>query len=79
MTGVILTGSNDDGAAGLAAIAARGGTAVVQDPATAERSAMPAAALAAAPGAVVLGLDEIGPFLQRGLRLPRARIGRRLE
>ena len=66
LTGVVLTGNNDDGAAGLARIAARGGTAVVQDPATAERSVMPAAALAATPGALVLGLDEIGPVLGQG-------------
>jgi two-component system chemotaxis response regulator CheB len=61
--GVVLTGANADGAAGLARIAGRGGTAIVQDPAGAERSEMPAAALAAAPGARVLPLDEIGPLL----------------
>jgi two-component system chemotaxis response regulator CheB len=73
LTGVVLTGNNDDGAAGLARIAAAGGTAVVQDPATAERSAMPAAALAATPGAIVLGLDEIGSFLDQGCGSPAAR------
>ncbi|MEA2704539.1 MAG: two-component system, chemotaxis family, protein-glutamate methylesterase/glutaminase [Actinomycetota bacterium] len=73
LTGVVLTGNNDDGAAGLARIAARGGTAVVQDPATAERATMPAAALAATPGAVILGLDDIAPFLHQGCG-PAARI-----
>ncbi len=53
MAGVVLTGANDDGAAGLAKVAAAGGLALVQDPNTAERPVMPAAALAAVPTAVV--------------------------
>jgi two-component system chemotaxis response regulator CheB len=57
--GVILTGANDDGAAGLSAIGRRGGTTIVQDPATAERREMPAAALAASDVDEVLSLDEI--------------------
>jgi two-component system chemotaxis response regulator CheB len=61
--GVVLTGANADGAVGLARIAARGGTAIVQDPATAERAEMPSAALAATPGARVLALEQIGPLL----------------
>jgi len=60
---VVLTGANADGAAGLARIVARGPTAIVQDPATAERREMPAAALAAAPAAHVVALDEIGRLL----------------
>ena len=60
--GVVLTGANADGAAGLARIAARGGVAIVQDPETAEAREMPEAALAAAP-ATVLPLEGIGPFL----------------
>jgi two-component system, chemotaxis family, protein-glutamate methylesterase/glutaminase len=52
--GVLLTGSNADGAAGIAEIARRGGMTVVQDPATAERPEMPAAALTVmTPDAVV--------------------------
>ncbi|MDN7495101.1 chemotaxis protein CheB [Burkholderia gladioli] len=46
LLGVLLSGANDDGAAGLARIRAAGGTAWVQDPATAEASAMPLAAIA---------------------------------
>jgi two-component system, chemotaxis family, protein-glutamate methylesterase/glutaminase len=60
--GVILTGANEDGAAGLRRIAERGGTAVVQDPETAERRTMPDAAIAAA-AAVVLPLEEIAPYI----------------
>ena len=66
--GIILTGANEDGAAGLARIKQAGGVAIVQDPRTAERSRMPEAALAATSADVVLPLEEIGPFL-RGLCL----------
>src|SRR5207247_10114796 len=61
--GVILTGANEDGAAGLARTKARGGIAVVQDPSQAERRTMPDAAIAATVADAVLPLDQIGPFL----------------
>ena len=61
--GVVLTGANADGAAGLAAIKRRGGYTIVQDPRTAERPEMPRAALAAGPN-VVLPLEDIGPALR---------------
>ncbi len=61
--GVILTGANADGARGLAKIAARGGSAIVQDPNTAERREMPDAALWATPEARVLPLGRIGAAL----------------
>jgi two-component system chemotaxis response regulator CheB len=60
--GVVLTGANADGAGGLATIRRRGGYAIVQDPATAERPEMPRAALAAEPDEV-LPLDAIAPRL----------------
>jgi two-component system chemotaxis response regulator CheB len=61
--GVILTGANADGAEGLARIKRYGGVAVVQDPAEAERRAMPDAAIAATVADAVLPLAEIGKFI----------------
>ena len=63
--GVVLTGANEDGAAGLAEIRRLGGVAVAQDPDTAERSTMPAAAIAAAQPQFVCRLEEIAPLLTR--------------
>jgi two-component system chemotaxis response regulator CheB len=57
--GVVLTGANDDGSRGLARIVELGGVAIVQDPATAVRTEMPDAAIAAVPGARVAGPDDI--------------------
>jgi two-component system chemotaxis response regulator CheB len=65
LAGVILTGNNADGAAGLAEVRRRGGTAIVQDPETAVRPTMPAAARDAARPHLVGGLDEIGALLAR--------------
>ena len=59
VTGVVLTGANDDGARGLQRIVKRGGRAIVQDPMDAEASAMPRAAVRAVPSARVLPLDRI--------------------
>jgi two-component system chemotaxis response regulator CheB len=63
--GVVLTGANDDGAVGLRRIADRGGTSIVEHPASATSSVMPAAALRAVPQAAVLPLAEISPRLVR--------------
>lgn len=65
--GIVLTGANDDGAAGLAAVARGGGVAWVQAPTTASASAMPLAALKSVPSSSVLTLAEMGERL-RGLR-----------
>jgi len=70
--GVVLTGANDDGAAGAVRIVERGGRVVVQDPDTAERPAMPLAVLATGIAATVLPLDQIGPFLGKMCRPPAA-------
>jgi len=48
LIGIILTGNNKDGAQGLARLKQNGGLAIVQDPSSAEASAMPEAAIAAA-------------------------------
>jgi two-component system, chemotaxis family, protein-glutamate methylesterase/glutaminase len=61
--GIILTGANDDGAAGLARIKQRGGVAIVQDPESSERRRMPEAAIAAVHADAVLRIDEMGKFL----------------
>jgi two-component system, chemotaxis family, protein-glutamate methylesterase/glutaminase len=70
--GVILTGANEDGAAGLARIVERGGVAIVQDPESAEARAMPDAALAATE-AVVLPLERIAPYVAELCALEAAR------
>lgn len=62
--GVILSGANADGARGLAAIKARGGKAIVEEPESAAYSAMPKAALEATSVDRVLPLAEIAPFLK---------------
>jgi two-component system chemotaxis response regulator CheB len=61
---IILTGANQDGAAGIKGIARSGGTVIVQDPAEAFAAAMPEAALAACPSARILSLDAIAAQLQ---------------
>ena len=61
--GLVLTGANRDGARGLARIVARGGYALVQDPATAEVPVMPQAALEEVPGAEVVTLEGVAERL----------------
>jgi two-component system chemotaxis response regulator CheB len=66
--GVVLTGANDDGARGLAEIVRHGGAAIVQDPETAQRRAMPEAALTRVPEAEVAPLSEIGHVIVARVR-----------
>jgi two-component system chemotaxis response regulator CheB len=74
--GIVLTGANADGAQGLAAIAERGGLAVVQSPATAESPTMPQAALDAVPAARVLTIPAIAELLASlPVAAPRERAG----
>lgn len=63
LTAVVLTGANEDGAAGARAVAAAGGTVLVEDPETALVAAMPSAAIAHCPTAHVLSLDAIADWL----------------
>lgn len=65
VTGIVLTGTKNDGARGLAAIRRRGGLAIVQSPGEATAPEMPLAALAAVPDARQLTLKEIGAWLAR--------------
>ena len=62
---VVLSGANEDGAAGIKAVADAGGTAIVQNPESAFAAAMPEAAKAACPGAQVLSLQEIAVYLEK--------------
>lgn len=59
LVAILLTGANNDGACGLARVAAAGGTALIQDPATAQARAMPEAGLRHCPNALVKSLPEI--------------------
>ncbi len=61
--GVILTGLNEDGAAGLRRIHDAEGLGIVQQPETATSSEMPRAAIAAGGADLVMPLEEIGPYL----------------
>jgi two-component system, chemotaxis family, protein-glutamate methylesterase/glutaminase len=59
LIGVILTGSNNDGTNGLKRIKEYGGLTIVQDPATAESSYMPASAIAVVQMDYILTLENI--------------------
>ena len=63
LIGVILTGSNADGTAGLKRIKEYGGLTIVQDPATAESNYMPASAIAAIKPDYILSLVDITDLL----------------
>ena len=55
----VLTGSGRDGAMGVTAVKARGGTVIAQDPASAEFAGMPQAAVGTGMVDFVLPLEEI--------------------
>jgi two-component system chemotaxis response regulator CheB len=61
--GVVLSGSRDDGAAGLATIVGRGGAAMVQDPSDALYPWMPRAALEATPTEHVAPAAKLGALI----------------
>ncbi len=64
LVAIILTGASQDGARGLQAVVAAGGTALVQDPEAAFASVMPNAAIKMCPGALVMSLAAITAYLQ---------------
>ncbi|AYQ26730.1 MULTISPECIES: chemotaxis protein CheB [unclassified Polaromonas] len=70
LAGILLTGANFDGAAGLARISERGGLTVVQDPAEAQVATMPEAAIARLQPSLVLPLDGIRRLLLQLDSLP---------
>jgi two-component system, chemotaxis family, protein-glutamate methylesterase/glutaminase len=59
LAGVILTGANQDGAEGLAAIGRAGGRTIVQEPGSAAAAVLPRAALEAGPVDAVLSIEEL--------------------
>ena len=61
--GIVLTGANADGSEGLRRISDRGGLAIIQDPATAESTLMPTAAVRAVPRARVMALADMTKFI----------------
>ncbi|WP_263143967.1 chemotaxis protein CheB [Pseudomonas sp. RIT-PI-AD] len=63
LAGLLLTGANDDGAAGLAMIKRRGGLTLVQDPVDAQVPTMPQAALALHRPDFILPLREMPAVL----------------
>ena len=67
LVGIVLSGANHDGAAGLRAIAAAGGVALVEDPANAYAPTMPRAALEACVAARSMSLSRLASYLV-GLR-----------
>lgn len=68
--GVVLSGTLDDGTAGLLAVKRRGGVAIVQEPSDALYSGMPLSALGQVAIDHVLPAAEIGEILDRLAREP---------
>jgi two-component system chemotaxis response regulator CheB len=75
VVGIILTGALYDGVAGLMAVRASGGVAMVQDPREAFMAALPAAATAVAGADHVLSAAELAPRLMELVRGPVAPAG----
>jgi two-component system chemotaxis response regulator CheB len=68
LAGLVLTGANEDGARGLARVKDCGGLTAVQDPAEAQHSAMPQAAIAAREPDFVLPLAGLQKLLHTVVR-----------
>ena len=63
LIGIVLTGSNNDGAKGIKRIKECGGLAIIQDPKTAESPSMPASAIAIIQPDYILSLEKIVSIL----------------
>lgn len=72
LVGVLLSGANEDGARGIAAIKRAHGRTVVQSPETAQVPTMPDAALRQDPSATVLPLPAIGKWLAQQVQVQEA-------
>jgi two-component system chemotaxis response regulator CheB len=68
--GIVLSGTLDDGSAGIVTIKKLGGVAVVQDPGTAQFSGMPQSAASQVKVDYSLPIEEIGPMVARLVREP---------
>ena len=64
LLGIILSGANQDGAAGLEAVYRAGGVTLVQQPENAPAPLMPESALKRCPVDFVLSLDQIASLMQ---------------
>lgn len=65
--GVVLSGTLDDGTAGIVTIVERGGAAIVQDPATATFVGMPESALRSLGLEQGVALSDLGPAIRRAV------------
>jgi two-component system chemotaxis response regulator CheB len=63
LTGIVLSGANEDGTLGLRAIHNAGGTIIVQNPNTAQMPVMPQSALTSLPIDHVLNAREIATYI----------------
>lgn len=63
LVGIILTGANNDGTAGLKKVKEKGGLTIAQNPATAEAAVMPRSAIRENIVDKILSLAEIASFL----------------
>ena len=73
--GVVLTGALNDGVAGLMAVRAAGGLAVIQDPKDAFVAALPLNAVAIAGADYVAPASELAPLLARLVQQPAPETG----